>query len=275
MRRCPPRSTPFYSSAASDVYKRRVLLSAADLPLPPARRSWPGALLLAWLTAVWLSYAWVQRGFERTALYDSRLLLAPAPPAVLCLGATTPAPEGVRVLRAEALPGARPADRRCFTGDDLRHRIAGLVDVQELANALAASYPNQTIGAGDFREKWDWRQATPQGRRAWVQAEAARINALQLPYLVERLPLNDVEAAIPGYGGWRAPRLEQRRRLAGATGRPAIGRPGGPTPRRTRRAPLSPLPPDFLIMLLIARLWCLLIRRPPIFPPVFSSAATE
>jgi len=214
-----------------------VLLSAADLPLPPSRRSWPGALLLAWLTAVWLSYAWVQRGFERTALYDSRLLLAPAPPAVLCLGATTPAPEGVRVLRAEALAGARPADRRCFTGDDLRHRIAGLVDVQELANALAASYPNQTIGAGDFREKWDWRQATPQGRRAWVQAEAARINALQLPYLVERLPLNDVEVAIPGYGGWRAPRLEQRRRLAEATGSTAIGRLGELTLWRTRWAP--------------------------------------
>ena len=214
-----------------------LLLSAVDLPLPPSRRWLPGALLLAWLTALWLSFAWVQRQLERTALYDSRLLLADPTPTVLCLGATTPAPAGARVLRAEALPGARPADRRCFAGGDLRRHIAGVVDVQELANALGASYPNQTIGAGDFREKWDWRQATPQGRRAWVQSEAARINALQLPYLVERLPLNAVEVAIPGYGGWRAPRLEQRRRLAEATGGTAIGRLGELTLWRTRWAP--------------------------------------
>ncbi len=214
-----------------------LLLSAADLPLPPARRWWPGALLLAWLLAVWISFAWVQRQFERTALYDSRRLLADPTPTVLCLGATTPAPAGVRVVRAEALPGARPVDRRCFRGAELHASFAGLVDVQELANALATSYPNQTIAGGDFREKWDWRQATPQGRRAWVRAEAARINALQLPYLVERLPLNDVEVAIPGYGGWRAPRLEQRRRLAEATGSTAIGRLGELTLWRTRWAP--------------------------------------
>ena len=214
-----------------------LLLSAADLPLPPSRRWLPGAVLLGWLMAVWLSYGWVQRRFERNAVYDSRLLLADPVATVLCLGDTTPAPAGVRVLRAEALPGARPVDRRCFSGADLRRQVAGVVDVQELANALAATYPNQTIAGGDFREKWDWRQATPQGRRAWVQTEAARINALQLPYLVERLPLNAVEVAIPGYGGWRAPRLEQRRRLAEATGSTAIGRLGELTLWRTRWAP--------------------------------------
>src|SRR5660397_143099 len=37
MIRCPPRSTPLYSSAASDVYKRQALMDAVDAH--PARSS--------------------------------------------------------------------------------------------------------------------------------------------------------------------------------------------------------------------------------------------
>src|SRR5660397_269541 len=37
MMRRPPRSTPLYSSAASDVYKRQVLLQILVLPLQPAK----------------------------------------------------------------------------------------------------------------------------------------------------------------------------------------------------------------------------------------------
>ena len=89
---------------------------------------------------------------------------------------------------------------------------------------MGISFRNQEIGKGDFREKWDWRQATPKGRNEWLKRQLDLINKLKLPYLLERLPLTQAELEIPGYAAWKAPRLKQRQELINALGAEEIGK---------------------------------------------------
>jgi hypothetical protein len=211
-----------------------LLLSSADLAIALRWRRLLAGILLGYLLAAWLSFAWLQRGLERNALYNSRQLLGNNQVTNLCLGTAKPADERSRVLRAEMLPGIDPKQARCWSGDEVRQQFAGLVDVQELANALGIAFRNQEIGAGDFREKWNWRQALPQERERWVVGQSKRIEKLKQAYLVERLPLISAELEIPGYTAWQQPRLQQRQALAAATGSKAIGKLGSITIWRTK-----------------------------------------
>ena len=128
------------------------------------------------------------------------------------------------------------ADKRCWNPIELHQQMAGVVDVQELANTLGFTFRNQQEGKGDFREKWDWRQATPAGRKQWVIEQAGIINQLQMPYLVERISLTEEERGVPGYDAWRKPRQQQQLALAKATGSTAIARLGELTIWRTQWA---------------------------------------
>lgn len=201
-----------------------LLLSASDLPMSLLGRKQVACLVSAWLCATWLSFAWVQRDFETGRLYNSRQVVLNQKPALLCIGSAPKGADQSLVIKARPSNGARLADRRCWDQTELNAQFAGVVDVQELANALGFTFKNQQVGAGDFREKWDWRQATEAGRDQWVKEQAAIINKLRMPYLVERISLTEEERGIPGYDAWREPRERQRSALASATGSTVIAR---------------------------------------------------
>jgi hypothetical protein len=211
-----------------------LLFSGADLAVALRWRRLLAGITLGYLLAAWLSFAWLQRGLEKNTIYNSRQLLWNRQPTSLCLGNAEPLTIKSRVLRAELLPGVDAKQQRCWSRDEVRKQFAGLVDVQELANALGIAFRNQEIGAGDFREKWNWRQALPQERQRWVVEQSKRIEKLKQAYLVERITLSRAELEIPGYAAWQQPRLQQRQALAAATGSEAIGKLGSITIWRTR-----------------------------------------
>ncbi len=213
-----------------------LVFSLADLPWPLPWRRLLATGFLGYLLATWLSFAWVQREAERQGGYNSRLLRADPRPALLCLGSPPAAPAHTLVVQGQWLAEAHPQAARCWSRLEVASQFAGLVDVQMLANQMGLSFRNQEVGAGDFREKWDWRQSTPQGRHQWVLEQAARINQLKLPYLLERLPLTKAELANPGYAAWATPRLQQRQTLAQTLGGTAIAQFGPITLWRTRWA---------------------------------------
>ena len=213
-----------------------LLLSASDLPISSQNRKQLACLLTAWLCATWLSFAWVQRSFEFGRLYNSRQLIENQEPRLLCIGSEPKNSDQSLVIHARPLSGARMVDKRCWNPIELRQQMAGVVDVQELANTLGFTFKNQQEGKGDFREKWDWRQATPTGRKQWVREQAGIINQLQMPYLVERISLTEEERGVPGYDAWREPRQQQQLDLAKATGSTAIARIGALTIWRTKWA---------------------------------------
>lgn len=213
-----------------------LLVSLADLPWPLRWRRLLATGLLGYLLATWLSFAWLQRDAERLGGYNSRLLLADTRPTMLCLGPASAAPTKTLVVHGEWLTGALSQKTRCWSQQEVANQFAGLVDVQMLANQLGVSFRNQEVGAGDFREKFNWRHSTTNGRREWVKEQAARINQLQLPYLVERLQLTKEELISPGFSPWAEPRLLQRQALAQSLGATPIGRVGNLTLWRTRWA---------------------------------------
>ena len=178
----------------------------------------------------------MQRSFEFGRLYNSRQLIENQEPRLLCIGSEPKNSAQSLVIHARPLSGARMVDKRCWNPIELRQQMAGVVDVQELANTLGFTFKNQQEGKGDFREKWDWRQATPTGRKQWVREQAGIINQLQVPYLVERISLTEEERGVPGYDAWREPRQQQQLDLAKATGSTAIARIGALTIWRTKWA---------------------------------------
>ena len=103
-----------------------------------------------------------------------------------------------------------------------------------IANEMGISFRNQAEGEGDFREKWNWKQGSSEGRRQWIKTEAQRINRLQLPYLLERITLNANELTDPQYSRWSEARLKQQQGLADELGATAIARLGEVTLWRTR-----------------------------------------
>ncbi|NBU71572.1 MAG: hypothetical protein EBS53_08995 [Bacteroidetes bacterium] len=211
-----------------------LILSFGDFPWPINWRRFFALGLLGYLLSTWLSFAWVQRGAELAGGYNSRLLLADNRPVMLCLGSPLGENTGSLVIQGEWLSTDNNRATHCWSAKQVAEQFAGLVDVQMLANQLGVSFRNQQIGAGDFREKWDWRQSTPNGRYQWVAEQAARINQLKLPYLLERLPLNSAELEIPAFTSWAKPRLQQQQDLAKALGATPIGRFGEITLWRTR-----------------------------------------
>ena len=213
-----------------------LLLSASDLPIGLRSRKQLACLLTAWLCATWLSFAWVQRSFEYGRLYNSRQLISNQETRLLCVVTEPTSSDQSSVIYASAMSGARIADKRCWSPLELHQQMAGVVDVQELANTLGFTFRNQEKGKGDFREKWDWRQATHEGREQWVSEQAGIINQLQMPYLVERILLTEEERGVPGYDDWREPRQQQQLDLAKATGSTAIARIGELTIWRTKWA---------------------------------------
>jgi len=211
-----------------------LILSLGDLPWPLRWRRLLATGLLGYLLATWLSFAWVQRQMERTGGYNSRLLFSDSRPAILCLGSIPNAPAGTVVVQGKWLAKANADRAQCWSRGEVASQFAGLVDVQMLANQLGVSFRNQEIGAGDFREKWNWLQSTPNGRHQWVVEQAGHINELKMPYLLERLPINRAELKTPGFAAWAKPRLQQRQSLAEALGAYPIGRFGEITLWRTR-----------------------------------------
>jgi hypothetical protein len=215
-----------------------LIFSISDLPF---RLRWKRLLatgLLGYLIATWLSFAWVQRNNEKQGGYNSRLLFADSHPPQLCIGKTIPN-QGVHRISFEKITTFTEIKKEstksiCWDRVEIAEQFAGLVDVQMLANELGISFRNQAEGGGDFREKWNWKQASSEGRSQWIREEAQRINRLQLPYLLERIPLNANELKDPQYSKWSAARLKQQQGLAKELGATAIARLGEVTLWRTR-----------------------------------------
>ena len=215
-----------------------LIFSLSDLPF---RLRWKRLLatgLLGYLIATWLSFAWVQRNNEKQGGYNSRLLFADSDPTQLCIGKPK-TDQGVRTISFEKITRFEEIKKGssksiCWNRLEVAEQFAGLVDVQMIANELGISFRNQAEGVGDFREKWNWKQASSEVRSQWIREEAQRINRLQLPYLLERIPLNANELTDPQYSRWSAARLKQQQGLANELGATAIARLGEVTLWRTR-----------------------------------------
>jgi len=203
-----------------------IIISLSDIPLALRKQKIIAIGLLGYLIANWLSFAYVQRNLEKHPGYNSRLLTQQQPLPKLCLISNNKTSES-KLLFTNGNMTASEQDgtlENCWNSEEVKRDFAGLVDVQIIANTMGISFRNQEIGKGDFREKWDWRQATPKGRNEWLKRQLDLINKLKLPYLLERLPLTQAELEIPGYAAWKAPRLKQRQELINALGAEEIGK---------------------------------------------------
>lgn len=203
-----------------------IIISLSDIPIALRKRKMIMIGFLGYLIANWLSFAYIQRDLEKQPGYDSRLLIEQRPLPKLCLMPNSKISESklLFINGTMKIPEQDGTLLNCWNSVEVKRDFAGLVDVQIIANTMGISFSNQEIGKGDFREKWDWRQATPKGRNEWVKKQLDLINKLKLPYLLERLPLTQAELQIPGYAAWEAPRLKQRQELINALGAEQIGK---------------------------------------------------
>ncbi len=203
-----------------------IIISLSDIPIALRKRKMIMIGFLGYLIANWLSFAYIQRDLEKQPGYDSRLLIEQRPLPKLCLMPNSKISESklLFINGTMKIPEQDGTLLNCWNSVEVKRDFAGLVDVQIIANTMGISFSNQEIGKGDFREKWDWRQATPKGRNERVKKQLDLINKLKLPYLLERLPLTQAELQIPGYAAWEAPRLKQRQELIDAMGAEQIGK---------------------------------------------------
>jgi hypothetical protein len=215
-----------------------LILSLSDLPFRLRWRRLLATGLLGYLIATWLSFAWVQRNSEKQGGYNSRLLFADSQPTQLCVGKRIESQRmhSISFEKITTLTETRGQSNKsiCWNSIEVAEQFAGLVDVQMIANQMGISFRNQAEGGGDFREKWNWKQGSSEGRRQWIKTEAKRINRLQLSYLLERIPLNANELTDPQYSRWSEARLKQQQGLADELGATAIARLGEVTLWRTR-----------------------------------------
>ena len=215
-----------------------LILSFSDLPFRLRWRRLLATGLLGYLIATWLSFAWAQRNNEKQGGYNSRLLFADSHPTRLCIGKTIGSQRMHSISFEKITPLTEKKDQNnksiCWNSIEVAEKFAGLVDVQMIANEMGISFRNQAEGEGDFREKWNWKQGSSEGRRQWIKTEAQRINRLQLPYLLERITLNANELTDPQYSRWSEARLKQQQGLADELGATAIARLGEVTLWRTR-----------------------------------------
>ena len=225
-------SSAFVGLSLGRGLTHRLFLLPAGLIFSIGHQPWPirwrrlGAMAtLGYLLTCWLSFAWIQRNAERQGGYNPRLILADSNQKNLCIDLSkTPT----------------ISKTQCWSSSEVAEQFAGLVDVQMIANELGISFRNQAIGEGDLREKWNWRQATKEGRKAWIKEQVKIINNLKLPYLIERLSLTEAELENPQYAEFKEARLKQRAQLAKELGATELGRIGGATLWRTRWGTKSP-----------------------------------
>lgn len=219
-------SSAFVGLSLGRGLTHRLFLLPAGLIFCIGHQHWPtrwrriGAMaMLGYFLACWLGFAWIQRDTERQSGYNSRLILADSNQKNLCI---------------DLIQTPTISKTQCWSSSEVAEQFAGLVDVQMIANELGISFRNQAIGEGDLREKWNWRQATTEGRSAWIKEQVKRINSLKLPYLIERLSLTEAELENPQYAEFKEARLKQRAQLAKQLGATELGRIGAATLWRTR-----------------------------------------
>ena len=204
-----------------------VLISFSAFPLRKKHiQFWIIAISTASLIS-WSMFAWLQRTTDISSTFDSRELSLKARERVFCIGSSsdTEPKSSSRVVNAQLVNSDEPAEptKKCWTSTEFQQSFAGLPYTQQIANGMGVVFLNERPGKTIFYEKWDKNQATQKGIEEWVNEEVRSINALQIPYFLERLELNENELAAPGYSEWQQLRHDRLSMLSKALNAHKIG----------------------------------------------------
>ena len=186
------------------------------------------SVLLAYLIATWMLFAYKQSPLNISKVYDTRGITN-GPKKQFCIAATkkiAEMEENHDRLIGLGAPGAQISNGfTCWENNAVRLLFSGTGDVQEVGNSLNIIFSNQKSINWVLREKWFSRQATPKGRKKWIEQEVSEIERLRSPFYFERIRLTSEEAASPDYDKeWENDRLNQRAEIARRLGASEIGR---------------------------------------------------
>ncbi|KZR90674.1 hypothetical protein [Synechococcus sp. MIT S9508] len=179
----------------------------------------------------WTSLAWAQKNLEKNRPYNSRIYLNKNPQIKkLCMTSIDANKQvnysefaKLKILPIKINEESNSYKNKCWNSNQAREQIAGLMHVQEPANALGFSFKNVYPGEGDYTEKWDANKRSPTYREDWVRRQAQWINSHKYPYFMERIEIMAEEEAVPGYLENKVPRIKQLRKLVVLTDSRLIG----------------------------------------------------
>ena len=203
------------------------------------------SLLLAYLAAAWSLFAYKQSSLNISNIYDARRILN-GPKKQFCIAATQNVAESKKSahrLIGLAAPGTKISnDFTCWENKQVRFLFSGTGDVQEVGNGLDMIFLNQKPIRWVLREKWFNRQASPEGRRRWVEQEVSAIERLRSPFYFERIGLTKEEVTSPDHDKeWEKDRLLQRSEIASRLGATQIGYINGTTIWKTKWSTSQPI----------------------------------
>ena len=188
--------------------------------------------MATYFTFTWLGLAWAQKDLEKNRPYNARIYLNQnSQIQQLCLKDIDDSEsiDYAQFAKLGILPIKFIASQhnhfvsKCWNSKEASEQIAGVMHVQEPANALGISFRNDKAGQGDYIEKWNAHKRELVYRKAWTKEKANWINSNQYPYFIERIRIMPEEISVPGYIENKIPREQQLEELVNLTDAQLIG----------------------------------------------------
>ena len=214
------------------------IVSLDDLFRSPNKSRILASSILFYLAMVWISFAYIQRAANISKIYDTRKIFGGSRKE-FCLAASKAIADnqaGDDRIIGVAYPDVQiDNDFTCWKNYNVKAVFSGTGDVQEIGNGLDIVFSNQLPLKWVLREKWFNTQASPAGRKAWVQQEISAIERLESPFYFEKIGLTESEAASADYGrSWQRDREIQVGQIANELGAHPIGKIGDITIWKTK-----------------------------------------
>ena len=214
------------------------IVSLDDLFRSPNKSRILASSILSYLAMVWISFAYIQRTANISKIYDTRKLFG-GPRKDFCLAGSRAIADSQ--ARDDRIIGVAYTDVQidnsftCWENHTIEAIFSGTGDVQEIGNGLDIVFANQLPLKWVLREKWFNSQASPAGRKEWVEQEISAIERLESPFYFEKIGFTESEAASADFSrSWQREREIQLGELAKGLGASPIGKIGSITIWKTK-----------------------------------------